>query len=140
MRITAQANLVAVFGMVQPRDEFPHVGMNRAFVPERMFDSLCELSGGLVLAANQTALEAKLMEFVTMVRGRYIVEFPRPINGVAGFHNMEITIAGARKAFIRVAGDSMSREDPAISKDPNTVPEDPANAPQYGNRKVLAPR
>jgi hypothetical protein len=60
---------------------------------EDALDSVCELSGGIVMRmSDPRALSESLERFVTMLRERYIVEFPRPSNSTAGEHGMEIKI------------------------------------------------
>jgi uncharacterized protein YjlB len=80
-----------------------------------------------------------MKQFLTMLRGRYIVEFPHPVDTLGGEHGMEITIKGS-DALVLPAGIGVPLDDPAILKDPTTVPADPASAPQLGKRKVLSPQ
>jgi hypothetical protein len=93
----------------------------------------------MVLTADQKGLAERLKGFIRLVRGRYIVEFPHPLDTAGGMHGMEITIEKT-EAFIRPAGISIPLDDPAILNDPNTVPQNPGDAPQLGKRKVLMPR
>ena len=128
LREYAQQRGVAIFGLVQPSDVFPG--------PEKDFNGLCELSGGMVMTATEKNLPDQLKRFTSMVRGRYIVEFPRPMTTIGGTHDMYITIEKA-EAFVRPAGISIPVDDPAILNDPTTVPSDPSRAPQLGKRKVI---
>lgn len=128
----AQAKGVAVFGIEnQMYPLFVH-----SFQREDPFDALCQLSGGLVMWANGDTLAEKLVQFVTMVRGRYIVQFPRPYNSTAGSHNLAVTIEKSDD-FIRSAGISVPIPDPALMTDPTTVPSDPSLTPQEGKRRIL---
>jgi hypothetical protein len=68
-----------------------------------------------------------------MVRERYIVDFPRPVNSTAGRHSFEVRIEKT-PAFIRPAGISIPIADPAVLADPTTVPSDPNLTPVQGNR------
>jgi hypothetical protein len=75
---------------------------------------------------------------MTMVRGRYIVEFPHPVSTTPSYRVMDITIAKSL-AFIRPAGAAVSVDDPKILNDPMTVRPDASYSPQVGNRKVMTP-
>ena len=127
----AQARSVAIFGLVQPADL-------RNTQNEAPFNDLCQLSGGIVLPTSANDLGRQLAWAVTLIRGRYIVEFPRPVTTVGGPHILEITIS-SRDAFIRPAGAAFPIDDPAILNDPTTVPPDLSRTPELGNRKVLTP-
>jgi hypothetical protein len=136
VREFAQTRGVAIFGLIQPADRVANFRTGSR--TENIFNSFCELTGGMVLTATQKDLAEQLKRFTTLVRGRYIVEFPRPGSSIGGTHNMDITIEKSQ-AFIRSAGISVPVEDPAILKDPTTVLPDPSSAPAVGKRKVLAP-
>jgi hypothetical protein len=71
-----------------------------------------------------------------MLRGRYIVEFPRPFHSESGEHSLIVTIDKS-DAFIRAAGISVPMADPAVLADPTTVPSDPSHSPEYGKRRIL---
>jgi hypothetical protein len=101
------------------------------------FQAVCELSGGL-LATTYPAMTGKtLQRFVTMMRGRYIVEFPRPSNSTAGAHDMRVKIDKGEDAFVRPSGISIPLPDPALARDPTTIHTDTAVAPEQGNRRIL---
>ena len=133
-RAYAQGAGVAVFALNYIPVEFSgeNEGMIRRGSP---LASVCELSGGMVMQTVHTKVGKDLAHFVALVRGRYIVEFPRPRNEEAGSHSMEVTIA-KMAAFIRPAGASMALMDPAIANDPNTVKGDESTLPVMGTRKV----
>ena len=131
LRTFAQARSVAIFGLVQPGDL-------RGTQNETPFDDLCQLTGGILLPTPAKDLGKQLAWAVTLVRGRYIVEFPHPVTTVGGHFNMDITISKSR-AFIRAAGAEFPTDDPAILNDPTTVPPDLSRTPQLGNRKILTP-
>ena len=137
LRMYAQEKGVAIFGMVQAASLLSVQG--RRSSQEPIFNSVCELSGGMVLPFDAKRAAVTLAQFVGLVRGRYIVEFPRPMSTTGGYHDMEITIANS-DAFIRPAGASAPVEDPKVLDDPMTVPMDPADAPQLGKRKVVSPQ
>lgn len=129
---------VAVFGMV----DVPvyTVGPGRMFPQssrEDFFQSLCELSGGLVMWTNGRDLEETLRQFTTMLRERYIVEFPRPAKSTAGSHEMLVKISKGGGDFIRSAGIGVPLPDAAVLADPTTVPSDPSLTPELGKRRIL---
>jgi hypothetical protein len=137
LRRFAQASGVAIFGLSDEFSEssrlrFQNIGQ------ENPFNSVCELSGGLWFTASKKGLANKLKWFTDIVRGRYIVEFPRPLNGAIGLHNLSVSIANSH-AFVRSSGVSVPIADPAVLADPTTVPSDPALAPELGNHRVLTP-
>jgi hypothetical protein len=125
--------------MVHPDDEF---GAMHSGFPSSVdtFDSLCESSGGMVLTAMPQNLATQLKYFTALVRGRYIVEFPRPSTATGGVHEMLVTVADQPHAFIRSAGVTVPVDDPAILKDPMTVPVDRTNAPVLGKGKQAVPK
>jgi hypothetical protein len=100
--------------------------------------SLCELSGGIVTRmSDPMALSKSLERFVTVLRERYIVEFPRPSNSTAGEHGMEIKIDKGSYS-IRPSGVSMPLPDPVLMADPSTIQAGPSQAPEEGTRKVMS--
>ena len=130
----AQGAGVAVFALNYSAVDYAaaSVGMMRH---EDGLKAVCELSGGMVLHTVHANAGKDMANFVALVRGRYIVEFPRPRNEEAGTHSMEVTIA-KMAAFIRPAGASMALMDPAIANDPNTVKGDESTLPVMGTRRV----
>jgi hypothetical protein len=138
VRVLAQQRAVAIFGVLQLGDTLP-VFRNASSYDENLFNGVCELTGGMVMTATDKTLAAQLTQFVSLLRERYIVEFPRPMSTVGGYHNMDITVQKT-DLFIRPSGIAVPVDDPAILNDPTTVKSDPANAPQLGNRKVVTPK
>jgi hypothetical protein len=136
LRMLAQEHGVAIFGMVQIADT--NIGYTRTRNPEDMFKSVCELSGGIVLTASEKSLSEDLKEFTGIVRARYIVEFPHPVDTKGGYHDMNITIDKS-DAHVLPSGIGIPVDDAAILRDPTTVSMDPADVPQAGKRKVIAP-
>jgi hypothetical protein len=119
---------VAIFGLTDKAN---------AFV-EDPFNSVCQLSGGILLTASPHDLAKQLQLFMTMVRGRYIVEFPHPVSTKPMHFVMDMTIARSHN-FIRPAGATVSVDDPKILNDPMTIVPDATYRPQVGNRKVMTP-
>jgi hypothetical protein len=137
LRDFAQERSVAIFGLLQSGDVSGLLPMG---TPNRSsaFNALCELSGGMVLTAAPKELAERLKWFTTLLRDRYILEFPRPHDAEGGKVEMSVTVE-KMKAFILTAGIGIPLPDPKILKDPTTVPLNPADAPQLGKRKVISP-
>jgi hypothetical protein len=105
---------------------------------EKSLTSVCELSGGVVMRMSErTDLSKSLERFVTMLRERYIVEFPRPGNSTAGEHGLEVKIDKGVYIIIRPSGVSMPLPDPALATDPTTIQVGPSQTPEEGRRKVV---
>jgi hypothetical protein len=132
---SAQAAGVAVFGITYIPREVEDV-RSLKWASEDPFHSLCELSGGVVLLSSPSLIDFTLQRFVTLVRERYIVEFPRPANATSGIHAQQVRIARS-KDFIRPAGASFPSPDPSVLADPTTVPSDPSRKPVMGTRKPM---
>ena len=83
VREAAQQGGVAIFGVIQPGDVFAslHSGFPST---TNTLNALCELSGGMVLTATPGSLARQLEFFTALLRGRYIVEFPRPWSTMGG--------------------------------------------------------
>lgn len=138
VRYLTEAAGVAVFGVTYV--PFEAKDLQSKFLrwsSEDPFHSICELSGGMVLLSTTKSLEFTLHRFVTLMRERYIVEFPRPANSTEGIHSQEIRIANS-KDFIRPSGVSFPIPDPSVLADPTTVPSDPSRTPVVGTRKPMS--
>jgi hypothetical protein len=128
-----QDTSVAVFGVshLVPRIKIEQDGgLN-------LFASVCESSGGLVSDATVPTFAATVKTFVTMVRNRYIVEFPRPSNATSGQHDMHVRVDNGSVGLVVAAGISVPTPDPAVLADPTTVTAGPKDAPEQGTRKIL---
>jgi hypothetical protein len=138
VRDLAEATGVAVFGVTYVPFEAKDLQSRfLSWSSEDPFHSVCELSGGMVLLSTTKSLEFTLHRFVTLVRERYIVEFPRPAKVTSGKHVKEVRIAHS-KDFIRPAGISVPIPDAAVLNDPTTVPSDPSRTPVVGARKPMS--
>ena len=138
LRDLAEATGVAVFGVTHvPFEAKDAQSRFLRWSSEDPFHSVCELSGGIVLLFTTKSLEFTLHRFVTLVRERYIVEFPRPAKATPGKHVKEVRIAHS-KDFIRPAGISVPIPDAAVLNDPTTVPLDPSRTPVVGTRKPMS--
>jgi hypothetical protein len=135
LRTYAQATGVTIFGLRYVPEEPGRLHFLE-MSGEDAFNSLCELSGGMVLTASSRTVAGELRRFTTMLRGRYIVEFSRPLHSQVGEHSLTVSIDKS-DAFIRSSGVSVPIADPALLADPMTVPADPSRAPEYGKRRIL---
>jgi len=130
LRTYADERSITFFGLYPPAidpDSF-HFMLST----EDPFNQLCQLTGGLILSTSAPDLPADLKRTMAFVRGRYILEFPRPDTGERGFHDIDVTIKN-HDAYIRAAGVSYPSADPSIAADPTTLPSPPSPA-VYGNR------
>lgn len=138
VRAYAETKGTAVFGLTYIPSESGISSTSEIlrWTSENAFHSICELSGGVVSLSSPSALTFTLERIVTMVRERYIVEFPRPANATSGVHSQEVRIAKGNY-FIRPAGSSFPIPDPAVLADPTTVKSDPSLTPEQGKRKPM---
>jgi hypothetical protein len=105
-------------------------------VPEDLYLDLCEENGGLILSTLPVDLPRTLDTFIAMVRGRYIIEFPRPDDSTPGRHLIDITLR-SRRAFIASAGVEVALPE-NDRNDPTTVPSAPSPA-VLGKRRPVKP-
>jgi hypothetical protein len=138
VREYAQAAGVAIFGVSYTPDYLTDTRRaTQRGRSEDPFHAVCELTGGEVLFSSPRLLAETLANFTTTLRERYIVEFPRPSNGTAGHHGMEVRIAKGGGYVIRSAGISVPVPDAAVLSDPTTVSAGPKEAPVEGSRRVI---
>ena len=141
VRTYVQATGVAIFGVFTVpvfAEDGNHTRLR--WDSENAFRSLCALSGGLVFMTHVQTVRETLKGIVTTLRGRYIVEFPRPAKSTAGFHSLQVTIANGRSDFIASSGITVPLPDAAVLTDPTTVPSDPSLTPQEGKRRPMKPQ
>jgi hypothetical protein len=138
VRDLAQAAGVAIFGIIYVPNYAAN--QNAAYLrwsSEDPFHSVCELSGGMVLLTNTKALDETLRRFTTLLRERYIVEFPRPAHATSGAHVKQVRVEDRDYYFVRPAGISVPIPDAALLADPTTVPSDPSLTPEMGTRAPM---
>ncbi len=135
---------IAVFGMrtngpPKPKQiDVKTVGGSRlAGAREDPFGLLCAGTGGMVLHVNEGTMAPQLERTLQIIRGRYILEFERPRNSVAGRHLIEVSVPHPH-ALVLPGGAHVALEDPALAKDPSTVPSDVSHAPMLGSRRTLS--
>ena len=98
--------------------------------------ALTELTGGMVLNAGWGTHEIPIERFNTLVRSRYILEFPRPAKMGKGMHDLAVTLRNDKKAFVRPAGAGVPLPDPKELNGPDLVPSS-TKTPEVGTRHVL---
>ena len=135
VRVLAQTAGEAIFGVV---DMPPHLADSWNRNHENPFNSVCQLSGGMIFMTNPRDLAETLRRFTQTIRERYIVEFPRPLNSTPGEHGLHVKIDKSEDDFIRSAGISVPMPDPAVLADPATVASDPSRAPVERRRRALS--
>jgi len=135
VRVISQTAGVAIFGVVDVPPRLTD-SWNRSH--EDPFNSVCQLSGGMIFMTNERDLTETLKRFTQTVRERYIVELPRPLNSTPGEHGLHVKIEKSKDDFIRSAGISVPLPDPAVLADPATVASDPSRAPVEGTRRALS--
>jgi hypothetical protein len=129
---------VTIFALYPTPDPLTHPGnVHLMLSTEDPFNQLCQLTGGLVLFTSPAGVSTNLRRTIDFVRGRYILEFPRPDAGGSGEHHIDVTLR-KMDALIRPAGISYPPADPSIAKDPTTLPSPPSPA-VFGNRRPLNP-
>jgi VWFA-related protein len=141
----AQSKSVAIFGL-RDVDEFAYQrsfhdqstrglsGVSTHGYPQDRLSILAAATGGLIYNRRHPQIEDALHSFVAALRDRYIVEFPRPDNGIPGAHQIAITVPSKPNFILRYTGASMPLPDQDVLKDPNTVPAAPSPA-TFGNQR-----
>jgi hypothetical protein len=124
---------VALFGM---NDGTPAATQGAEGAASR-FRNLCGSTGGLVLSAAQARVGKTLAQWVELLRGRYVIEFPRPQQMSSGLHSIVVSVRGDPTAFVTVAGVPVTVPDAAQMADPDRVHSDAGADIPMGNRRPL---
>jgi hypothetical protein len=97
------------------------------------FGSLCGSTGGLVLDGNDSKrfLSGQIQRLMTILRNRYIIEFPRPANGSPGYYSIDVKI-GDPSAIIRPSGVSFPPRERDPQQPEGTLPTDTSQMPLVG--------
>jgi len=84
-------------------------------------------------------MTGQIRRAISMLRDRYILEFPRPVNGGPGLYSINVTINDP-KAIIRPAGVAF----PPRARDPElpegTLPQDASKMPVVGSKPPDQPK
>lgn len=121
----------ALFGLRSGSDLLP----GWQTVPMDEFRTLCESTGGIVLYGDKRDVEKRMLQWIQLLRGRYVVEFPRPQSLGSGAHGITISIKRDSLAFTTVAGVSVSMPDPSLTADPNYVPSNEGSDIPVGKQR-----
>lgn len=142
VRQFVQLQGLTVFGITNVPAITVMTGATRAFHTHDGYglQAICQLSGGIVRQTYPALTKAALQQILTMVRLRYILEFPRPANSTVGVHDMRVKIAKGDDLFVRPSGISVPLPDPAVLKDPTTVRSDPSLTPEQGTKRPARTR
>ena len=99
------------------------------------FGMLCGSSGGLVLDGDKSKrmMAGQIQRLITMLRNRYIIEFPRPANGTAGFYG-SMCRSRDPSAIVRPAGIAFPPRERDPKQPDGTVPQDPSQMPLVGSK------
>jgi hypothetical protein len=130
----AAAEGVAMFGLRDPDKIWPPTWQRDRTDP---FRSLCESTGGIVMEGGKRDVEKRMDQWVKMLRGRYVVEFPRPQQLSGLQHNIEVSVKRDGLAFVTLAGVSVSLPDRKLMSDPNYVPSQEGADIPVGKRRPL---
>lgn len=101
------------------------------------FRGLCESTGGIVLEAGKRDVEKRMEQWVKLLRGRYIVEFPRPQQLSAVENTIDVSVKRDAMAFVTLAGVSVTLPDAKITSDPNYIPSQAGSDIPVGGRRQL---
>jgi hypothetical protein len=130
----AAANGVAIFGMNDGANPSRTAWGDATRNP---LTALCESTGGIVIRGWRHDLSKPLQRWVALLRGRYVVEFPRPQALSTGSHDITVSIKKDGLAFVTLAGVSMTLPDPKLTSDPNYVPSQKGSDIPVGTRRPL---
>lgn len=111
-------------------------GMQARSENEQIFKLLCFGTGGTLLSADNDLLPAQLQRAITLLRQRYILQFPRPTNGTMGLHLVEVHVPDSA-ALVRPSGITFPMQDKDLAASPGTLHPDTSRAPVFGDRKIL---
>ena len=105
------------------------------------FGMLCGSSGGLVLDVGKgtNPMKGEIERLMTMLRNRYILEFPRPANGAPGLYSIKVTISDPM-AIIRPAGVAFPPRERDAKLPEGTLPEDQSKMPVVGSTRPGPPK
>lgn len=105
------------------------------------FGRLCGSSGGLALPVGKgtDAMTEQIRRVITMLRDRYILEFPRPVNGGPGLYSINVT-TNDPKAVIRPAGVAFPPRDRDAKLPEGTLPQDASKMPVVGSKPPDQPK
>lgn len=69
-----------------------------------VFDSLCRSTGGIVMRGTKTEVRKRMLKWISLLRGRYILEFPEPTALGLGRHEIAVSIKGDGNGVCHTGG------------------------------------
>ena len=108
---------------------------------EDPFGKICASTGGVVLDGDSAKkfMAGQIQRMITMLRNRYIIEFPRPANGEPGHYSIDVQIKDPG-AVIRPAGVAFPPRDRDAKTADGTIPQDESKMPVVGTKKQDQPK
>ena len=142
VRLAASISSIAVFA-IKPffRPDLDDLLVGRRALQASREDRLgllCGGSGGTNFIQGDNAVDEMLGRLMSLVRSRYILEFPRASNGTNGIHSLDVTVH-RRGVLVHSTGISVPIMEKSLLNDPSTVPTDNTRAPVMGDRKIITP-
>ncbi len=125
VRKAAQRYRITVFGLrnlgspnlLRSVGKVSNVGPPEAPGLDLRFETLCQTTGGTTLSASDTTLKIRLIDLMRMLRGRYILEFPRQDTLGSGPHVLRVEVPG-KEYYIRPSEAMVPLADPRLKEDP----------------------
>jgi len=125
---------VALFGM----NDRPQATTEDGVEVRDRFYALCTSTGGVVLHAPSSSSGGKTAaRWVELLRGRYVIEFPRPQQMTAALHSIVVSIHGDSGVFVTVAGVPVTVPSATELADPERVHSDAGADIPMGTRRPL---
>ena len=135
VRLFAVTDAVTIFSLSDPQDPWRRKLHTPSSAEADGLPSLCQLTGGMNLESTPATLDDFLRSFVSLVRNRYIVEFPRPQH-FTNSATLDVQLKGMR-AVIRPSGISFPKRTEETPSD-STATRSQAR-PIPGDRVALPP-
>jgi hypothetical protein len=82
-------------------------------------------------------LVGQVERLVKILRGRYILEFPRPVNGAPGYYALHVGVTDPT-AIVRSSGVAFPPRERDAKAKPGTVPQDTSHMPVVGSGNMNA--
>lgn len=105
------------------------------------FGKICASTGGVVLDGDPSKrfMAGQIQRLMTMLRDRYIIEFPRPANGLPGFYSIDVQIKDP-SAILRPAGVAFPPREREAKTQEGTIPQDESKMPVVGKHQDQPPK
>ncbi|HVG26178.1 MAG TPA: hypothetical protein VM865_01135 [Acidobacteriaceae bacterium] len=124
---------VAVFGLVAT--DTLSLSRPNDWASSAEFRNACQGTGGVVFQAPAHRAAERMRQLVSLLRKRYILEFPAPRKMQAGTHSVSVTLLRDPNAVVEVAGVTVLMQDERQRDDPTTVPSAAGTDIPVGERR-----